>query len=365
MGGSAKLIAIVLLPAILLGCSSSPGSFLSRQTAEGALLMDGPPARMTANALNAQQQNEIPLLYSFALEAKQINLIPAGGGPPAAPATSLVDQQIALQNVQDWSAVILVGEGYIDRQCQHFLAALDRLEKEKKTTLADLNLVQSATVGIMGLALAAQRAIGITGIAFGLAAGLFDTTTSTVLYQLPVASVSSIVEAQRQSLRADEAEILPTIKTPGLAAARLGTYIQYCVPLTIETNIAKVLSHSMAGPDQQIITSPTRAAVTSAIVITHDAAYKSLIPTKNLLISAIRGLSATQVLALSNSLGSMMHDSPAATQAELNAIDPTQLRFSDAAMARRVLLVWLETTNSLTSSDLEEWSRKVASLVAQ
>ncbi len=240
--------------------------------------MDGAPARMTPQILAAEQQNEVPLLYTFALESGSLN-----PPSPTVPATNFADQQAALEKVTNWGAVTLVGEGYVDGQCQYFLAAVDRLEKERKATLGDLNAIQSATIGIMGLALAAQKAIGVTGVAFGLAANLFDTTTSTFLYQLPISSVSSIVEAQRDTLRTNETEILAQITNQGLAAARLGTYLQYCVPLTIESNISNVLGNSKASVDGDIITTPTTPVLASSQPVQSSPIAKT--PTANLIVS--------------------------------------------------------------------------------
>jgi hypothetical protein len=350
MAGLAKSLLTLAVVILLAGCASDPGSLFSRQTETGRLLMDGPPALMTASAFEAQQANEVPLLYNFGLEANQIKL--AKDGEPVVLATTVGTQQAALQTVQDWGAVTLVGEGYIDRQCQRFLSAIDLLEKKKKATLSDINAVQSATVGIMGLALAAQKAIGITAIAFGLGASLFDTTSSVVLYQLPAAGISSIVEAQRQMLRANEADILPGIKNQGLAAARLGNYVQYCVPLTIEDNINKVLSNSKADLGQQTITSSTPPTLTSPPIITHDVSYLATTPARDKLWQAIGKLTDKQVVALAVSLRPLMLASSAATQATFNAFDPAQRRFTDATMARRILGIWINTTNDLTDAGL-------------
>jgi hypothetical protein len=120
----------------------------------------------------------------------------------------------------------------------------------------------------MGLALAAQKTIGIVGIAFGVAASLFDTTTGTVLYQLPAASVSSVVQAQRQVLRGDEDPAKPSpawraIDNQAAAAARINEYVQYCSPVTIEANIARVLSNTRAGNNQDLVSTPAPAAASS------------------------------------------------------------------------------------------------------
>ena len=161
----------------------------------------------------------------------------------------------------------LAGEAYVDKQCLDFLTALDVLEKSRRTTLANLNSLQSATTGIMGLARAAQQTMGITGIAFGLAASLFDQTVSTVLYQLPASSVTAIVEAQRQSLRNQESADHATPEWQNIddrpsATGRLYTYIQYCAPLTIEATITKVLNKTGINENGDIVINPTPPAAT-------------------------------------------------------------------------------------------------------
>jgi hypothetical protein len=245
-------VAAALL--LALSACTPPGSALSRFTEGGRLLSEGPAAGMTGGQIEQLRAGEVPLLYYFAVESGQRITYPA---------STLEQQQRALGDVQDWAAVTLVGQGYIDTQCQRFLSALHTLDRSRRTTLTNLNTLQSATVGILGLARAAQQAIGIVGISFGLTTSLFDTTVSTFLYELPPSSIVSIVEAQRQLLRVNEAEVLATIKNQGDARARLGQYLLYCVPVTIEANVSKVLNNSRAGRDGLIVTADTPAAVSS------------------------------------------------------------------------------------------------------
>ena len=265
----AAFVALLILH-MLTGCTSSPGSMGARLSENGRLLQDGPQALMTSATISAERQNDVPILYEFAIEANALRpllTIQPGGSSSGSPATDVAAQQIALSSVPAaaWPAITKVGEGRIDRHCTQFISALYALEKEKKATLANMNALQSATVGIMGLALAAQKAIGITGVAFGLAASLFDNTTSTMLYQMPAQSITSIVLAQRTVLRTDEDKALATVTNQGMAAARLAEYIRYCIPVTIEANISNVLGNAKAGRDGSTIeTSITQAAVTSS-----------------------------------------------------------------------------------------------------
>ena len=268
-------VVVLLVSGLVTGCSSSPGSLAARLSENGRLLQDGPLSLMTSANVAAERLNDVPILYEFAVEANAVKpamVFEDGGGNQAGqfPAADIRSQQIALSSVSEagWRNITRVGEGRIDSHCTRFISALYALEKEKKATLANMNAIQSATVGIMGLALAAQQAIGITGVAFGLAASLFDNTTSAVLYQMPAQSITSIVLAQRDVLRKDEEVALAHVTNQGMASGRLAEYTRYCIPVTIEANISNVLGNAKAGKDGGIETSVTRAAVTSSALAT-------------------------------------------------------------------------------------------------
>ncbi len=252
------LLALLLLHS---ACTSSPFSAPGRLSDGGRLLMDGLAARMTADAAAQSRANAVPLLYEFAIRA----------GEPLNPAeTELAAQQAALSGVIRWGRVTEAGESYIDEQCQDFVAALDRLERSKRATLSGLNVLGSATVGIMGLAQAAQKSIGIVGVAFGLASSLFEISVSTVLYELPATSVSSVVQAQRDVLRIHEAAVLANIDTQDRAMARLNAYVSYCSPVTIEANIGKLLASARQANGRDI-EAGTQATVTQTPVATPPA----------------------------------------------------------------------------------------------
>jgi hypothetical protein len=339
------------------GCSASPGMLGARLTDQGRLLMDGPPARMTAAAIAADRADEVPLLYNFAIGAGQV---PAPNSTLPFPAAGLPEQQLALLQLTDWKAVALVGEGYIDKQCDSFIAALNDLERFKRTTLANLNATQAATVGIMGLALAAQKTIGIVGIAFGLAASLFDTTTSSVLYQLPASAVASVVAAQRQYLRANEAARLSSITNQGLASARLSEYLNYCVPVTIEANITKVLNNAK-GTSGGIETGLTTPAV--SVSVAHDEPFKASLPKRSELQQQIAALAPDRVEALALEMEPALAAADPQTQRLVHALDPRNTRFTDATMAKRVLEAWVLTSNDTTG--LQTWGDAISRVSQQ
>lgn len=229
----------------LAGCSSLPGPFGTWVTTDITLLRSGPATRMTATAVS-NTVNQAATAPSTAEMASVLTQIPRTAG--------------------NWQPLVLVGESYIDLQCSNYLEAVRLLYRQKQEGDTSLTSLQSATVGIMGLAEAAQKAIGIVGISFGLAQSLFDTHLSSYLYRLPPSSVSSIVESQRQILRAVETGQVPAsacanLNNEAAALRRLQEYITYCTSVVIEDNVSKVLNTSTAGASGTKITSTTTPAV--------------------------------------------------------------------------------------------------------
>ncbi len=249
---------------VCTGCTGTIGSNVARVTATGRLLQDGAPAGLTKAAIEEARQDSVPLLYAFAIEAKQIG--PNYNDPNWLPASNIVDQQreLLISDI-DWKKVTLVGEGYIDAQCAKFLSALDELERSKRGTLANMNALQSAATGIMGLAEAAQKTMGVLGLSFGLLANLIDNTTAIVMYQLPANSIRAVVKAQRDALRNGEEQVLKPVDSQGMASSRLAEYAQYCTPITIEANISTVLART-EQKDGKIESSAGAPAITSNLV---------------------------------------------------------------------------------------------------
>ncbi len=265
-----QVVFPLLLSLILCGCTASPGMMGARFTSTGALLMDGPSARMTEADIAQERADVVPLLYQFAIDSGQIS--PLTPLPPGVDTIS-AKEDVLFRTPLNWRKVTAAGENYVDRQCLKFKTALDDLERARITSLKNLNTIQSATIGMMGLLKAAQQTIGLTGIAFGLAASLFDQTTSTVLYELPAFSVKAVIDAQRQSLRNEELDdgvnLRPSLEWQQIndrssASARIYNYVQYCAPVTIEANIAKILNKTAIDTAGNLVVTATQPATMGA-----------------------------------------------------------------------------------------------------
>ena len=345
----ARLPIAILL--VVNGCASSPGNLIASLTPHGRLLQDGPAAAMNSEAIVADRERSVQYLYQFALQAGVVQM--QSGVAPAVDAEQGALSAVAADR---WPIIVQVGEGYIDGRCQAYLGAIYQLEKSRKATLADLNAIQSATVGIMGLALAAKQSIGVVGLAFGLASSLFDTSVSEFLYQLPSSSIQSIVEAQRLILRQGEPDILGSLVNQGLSTGRLASYLQYCAPLNIETNIEKVLQNTRAGTGAaagSIVTDATAPSISAYTAVRHDAAEAKLRPTVEDLAIQVSGLNDAAALRLAAALDGELRATPSRVQAQLSAFGaPGALR--SGSQAKRYVSQWLVLNGSLTAGDLDK-----------
>lgn len=233
-------IGVLSFACWLAACTTSPLSITGQFSTDARLLEQGAPSQFNASDVELQLSQQGPLLYFYAYRAGVLPLDPRSGKYPDL-THDLNEQQRALVSMPPsrWIDVVQAGEQSVDLICGRYESALYELDKNRRAALANLTSIQSATVAIMGLAIAAQKAIGIAGVAFGLAASLFDTTISSVLYQLPPASVVSVMNAQRDLLRAQETVSNPNwtnIQTQTAAANRLNEYIRYCTPVIIEAS---------------------------------------------------------------------------------------------------------------------------------
>lgn len=333
----------------LAGCSSSPGGVLARLTERGRLLADGPPARMNPSAVAEATARETPILYAFAAKV---------GAVPIETPGSLAEQRAALLRVrpEDWPHVTRAGQFYIDSECQGFMAALHDLERTRKQGLADLNALQSAAVGIMGLARVAQQAIGYVGISFGLVASLFDNDTSKFLYQLPAASVATIVMVQRDVLLARNAEALLLIRDQSAASAWLTVYVQYCTPITIEANVGKVLGNAKAD-GETIVVVPVQAVLTPTAA--HGLEYKETGAARGNIVQQVQALEGPELLRLANLMLPWLAERDVATQAKLQPfVIPPGGPFTTPGRAASFVSAWARF-ETMTDPLKAQWSAAI------
>jgi hypothetical protein len=330
--------AVAVMMCWLSACTASPMSVVGNFDSDTRLLEFGAQSRFNASDAASQLRQQVPLIYFFAFQAGVLQMDPDTRTYPAF-TNDLDQQQAALVGVERnrWIEVAQAGEKNIDLICAQYQSALYALDKNRRATLANLNALQSATVGIMGLALAAQKAIGIVGVAFGLAASLFDTTLNSVLYQLPPASVVSVMNAQRDIFRGQETGANPewvTIQNPIAVGNRLNEYIRYCTPVIIEANVGKLLAQTTADANGQLSarTQPATGPTLPSIV-RHSFSSTDL-------RNRVAALTPAQALTVERTMSGRLAERPADLQQNLRAmVGPSGIR--TGAQAKAFLQAWI------------------------
>jgi hypothetical protein len=321
-------------------------------------------------------RQQIPLLYTYAYEA---GLITTDANPPdeltslkksdRAVSPSLSDVTISTEETQllkltasDWVLVAQAGETSIDLSCSRYESALYALDKNRKAILANLNATQSASVAIMGLALAAQKSIGIVGTAFGLAASLFDTTVNSVLFQLPPASVVSVIDAQRDVYRSKETQANADwagITNPIAVVKRLNEYIRYCTPAIIEANVGKLLGQTKFDPNTLKLTAETEPATQPTI---QTIERKLVMPTD--LAKQVFALTPAQALFVWHAMAPALAERPQSLRSAVRNKfgilpaadwDPTMAAVT-AAEAKAAVSFWI-VLDEETEPNKAEWTK--------
>ncbi len=147
---------------------------------------------------------------------------------------------------QRWSEVFEAGVYEVGRQCDQYLDALFRFNREQRANRQGLMAAASASGAIMGLAGVTTVAIAITAAAFGLTASLFDAGVNSVLFTIEPSALRTVVLKGRQAyldkLVRDKVQIN---SRPRMMIALQG-YLAQCSPAAIEANINNAASGGLS-----------------------------------------------------------------------------------------------------------------------
>jgi len=167
---------------------------------------------------------------------------------------------------EDWNLILRAGIRVIDGQCDQYLDALFRFNREQRAVRQGLAATAGATASILGLAGVAAIPIAITAAAFGLSASLFDAGVNSVLFTIEPSALRNVVlEGRSKFVKVVLAN--PPTNRPDTMIALQG-YLTQCSPAAIEANI-----NNAANGSRNAVTSPnddqaTRAAILAAPAVT-------------------------------------------------------------------------------------------------
>jgi len=170
----------------------------------------------------------------------------------------------------DWDRVIEAGMDYADQRCDEYIHALFRLNRDRKTSTAQLGLVGTASAGLMAAVEASARNVAMVAIAFGLASATVDNLSSNLLFDLDPSSVRTLVRSLQSSYR--DARPLGYKSRPAALGVVRG-YAALCIPANIEAEVniavkssAPFVSQGDAGSGKAPMVSNAESAVSAAAV---------------------------------------------------------------------------------------------------
>jgi hypothetical protein len=161
-----------------------------------------------------------------------------------------------------WDLVFRAGEQVVGGQCDQYLDALFRFNREQRAGRVGLAATAATTGAIMGLAGVSAKAIAITAAAFGLTSSLFDAATDSVLFTIQPSAVRNVALQGRQKYLDDLMAKLAgrPISTQPDAMIALQGYLSQCSPAAIEANI-----NNAATGAQSVVSTGTEGTKAAAL----------------------------------------------------------------------------------------------------
>ncbi len=160
-----------------------------------------------------------------------------------------------------WSMVFEAGVYEVGRQCDQYLDALSRFNRQPQANRQGLIAVAVASGAILGPAGVTTTAIAITAVAFGLSASLFDASASSALFTLEASALRNIVQRGQELYLARIAKDKIAINSRPRLMTALQGYLRECSPAAIEASL-----NGAADPGA----APALATMTALAVINGD-----------------------------------------------------------------------------------------------
>lgn len=141
-----------------------------------------------------------------------------------------------------WGLVFEAGVYEVGRQCDQYLDALFRFNREQRANRQGLIALAAGAGAIMGLAGVTTTAIAITAAAFGLSGALFDAGVNSVLFTIEPSALRNVALRGREAYLDDLKEQNVQINTRPRMLIAVQGYLSQCSPAAIEANINNAAS---------------------------------------------------------------------------------------------------------------------------
>jgi len=148
----------------------------------------------------------------------------------------------------------------IDQRCDAYLAWLDNARRAHAPTIKEFGDAQSATTIIMQQAGMSAAPIAIAAAAFNFATNTYTNVTSRLVLELNRSTVQAVVLGRQRTYReglfgtdTSGRKIMITSRPQAIFALR--SYLRFCMPMTIETEVNSTVATFERGGAEALATS--------------------------------------------------------------------------------------------------------------
>lgn len=172
----------------------------------------------------------------------------AGGGVDASK-----KEDIANYDEADWWIVVNGARSRIDKECNQYLANLNRIDNERKTDLQAISIGSPAITTISSTAGAGRDALAYIGAALGIVAAAPNLAADHFLYGVSPTSLSRMVGSARSAAWAELQKVYvgDNLKTRPDAVAAIESYLRICMPENIRSLADQALENAKFQPITQ------------------------------------------------------------------------------------------------------------------
>lgn len=204
------VLVLLSTVAILAGCNPVG-------TADNLTRLRGPAAEIDAADLAAFTTRQLQV-------AEELSRLAGLPGPPAT-------------GSNDWALVVDAGIYYVDKVCDDYVNALERFNRERNSVKNGVALTGAAAAAAMGVLSASAEAIALTATAFGLATGLIDVGSQTVLYSIDPGALLDLLRRTQATYKNEVAARRDVYTSQAAALAAVRGYLNLCMPATLATTV--------------------------------------------------------------------------------------------------------------------------------
>ncbi|WP_422945905.1 hypothetical protein [Undibacterium sp. Ren11W] len=257
-----RYLRIPVLCALILSASAC-ASYSSSSP-----LRNGPGVDSISSEIETYRKNQDEVWNTLVKLSKLPENDTSAKEAPSVPATPLA----ALTPGLDYDLLVQAGMNHADNKCKAYMDALFRLNRDKRTSVAQLGLIGTAAAGLMAAVESSAKSVSIVAILFGLASSTVDNLSSNLLYDLDPSSVQTLVNTLQSSYRD---ELKSGYKTRPAVINAIGAYARLCVPSNIEAEINLAVKKAQPKVEKGDPASGRAPVVTNAITTAYDRSYQS------------------------------------------------------------------------------------------